>query len=55
MILSGEVGIDKNKLGNLSDSFSGLPKIRSGADRAKLNAELRPLIDELEDLYRQLL
>jgi len=39
---------------DLSDSLSVLPKIRSNADRTKLRAALRPCIDQLEDLYRQI-
>jgi len=38
----------------ISASFSVLPKIRRKADRAELKEALRPCIDRLEELYRQI-
>jgi len=39
---------------NLADTFSALPKIRSKADREKLKTALRPHIDRLEELFKQI-
>ena len=39
---------------NLADTFSALPKIRSNTDREKLKTELRPHIDRLEELFKQI-
>jgi len=52
-VLSGMLLLQLS-INSLTDSFSALPRIRRGADSAKLKSTMRSFIDQLGGLYEQI-